>query len=117
MRRFGLVDAPAAVGANGHACWAFDSIEELVSPAAAFLSGGPDRGQQLMFVGGPAAKRLVREQEPMRSMVTDGLLEVTDFDRVYPGYPGEQRLGNAEQLSRYADRTCENSCSSITMAC
>jgi anti-anti-sigma factor len=102
MRRHGLVDSPDALGLNGHACWGFDDVGELATAAASFLSEGSELGQRLMFVGGPEAEAMVRETDPMRSLVRDGTLQVAPFDAIYPG---GRRLPHADQLSMYAGVT------------
>lgn len=102
MRRHGSVDSPDAVGLNGHACWGFDDVGELRPAAEAFLSEGSELGQRLMFVGGPEAEAMVRETDPMRSMVRDGTLQVAPFDAIYPG---GRRMPNAEQWSMYSGAT------------
>jgi anti-anti-sigma factor len=102
MRRQGLADSPDALGLNGHACWGFDEVGDLSTAAAAFLSEGSELGQRLMFVGGPEAEAMVRETDPMRTLVRDGTLQVAPFESVYPG---GRRMANADQLSMYAGAT------------
>jgi anti-anti-sigma factor len=102
MRRHGLVESPDAVGLNGHACWGFDDVDELGPAAASFLSEGAELGQRLMFVGGPEAEAMVRESDPMRSMVRDGALQVAPFEAIYPG---GRRMTNPEQLALYDGAT------------
>lgn len=102
MRRHGLADSPDDVGLNGHACWGFDDVRELREAAAAFLSEGSELGQRLMFVGGAEAEAMVRETDPMRSMVRDGTLQVAPFEAVYPG---GRRMPNADQWAMYSGVT------------
>ena len=102
MRRHGLADLPDALGLNGHACWGFDEVGDLSTAAAAFLSEGSELGQRLMFVGGPEAEAMVRETDPMRTLVHDGTLQVAPFEAVYPG---GRRMTDADQLSMYAGAT------------
>jgi anti-anti-sigma factor len=102
MRRHGLADSPDDVGLNGHACWGFDDVADLQTAAAAFLAEGAELGQRLMFVGGPEAEAMVRETDPMRSLVHDGTLQVAPFDAIYPG---GRRMANADQLAMYAGAT------------
>ena len=102
MRRYGLVDSPDDLGRNGHACWGFDDVADLQTAAAAFLADGAELGQRLMFVGGPEAEAMVRETNPMRSLVQDGTLQVAPFDAIYPG---GRRMSNVEQLATYAGAT------------
>ena len=63
---------------------------------------GLSYGQRLMFVGGPEAEAMVRETDPIRSMVRDGTLQVAPFDAIYPG---GRRMPNAEQWSMYSGAT------------
>ena len=102
MRRHGLTDSPDTLGLNGHACWGFDDVGELGAAAAAFLSEGSELGQRLMFVGGPEAEALMRDTDPMKSLVDDGTLQVAPFDAVYPG---GRRMANVDQLAMYAGAT------------
>ena len=102
MRRHGLADSPDALGLSGHACWGFDDIGELGAPAAAFLSEGSELGQRLMFVGGPEAEAMVRETDPMKTLVQDGALQIAPFDAIYPG---GRRIANVDQLAMYAGAT------------
>ncbi len=102
MRRHGLADSPDAVGLNGHACWGFDDVADLQTAAAEFLAEGAELGQRLMFVGGPEAEAMVRETDPMRSLVDNGTLQVAPFDAIYPG---GRRMADADQLAMYAGAT------------
>lgn len=102
MRRHGLAESPDALGADGHACWGFDHVDELADPAAAFLAEGRELGQRLMFVGGAEAEAMLRDTDPMRSMIRDGILQVAPFEAIYPG---GRRLPSAEQWAMYAGAT------------
>ena len=102
MRRHGLADSPDAVGLNGHACWGFDDLADLQTAAAEFLAEGAELGQRLMFVGGPEAEAMVREADPMRSLVQAGTLQVAPFDAIYPG---GRRMANVDQLAMYEGAT------------
>lgn len=102
MRRHGLADSPEALGLNGHACWGFDDVGELGTAAAAFLAEGYELGQRLMFVGGPEAEAMVRETDPMRSLVGDETLQIAPFEAVYPG---GRRMPHADQWSMYSGAT------------
>jgi anti-anti-sigma factor len=102
MRRHGLVDSPDTLGRNGHACWGFDDVADLQTPAAEFLAEGAELGQRLMFVGGPEAEAMVRDTDPMRSLVQDGALQMVPFDAIYPG---GSRMAHVDQLAMYAGAT------------
>ncbi len=102
MRSHGLVDAPHAVGPDGHACWGYDDAGDLAKVADAFLAEGLELGQRLMFVGGPEAEAVVRDLEPTRSMLRDGLLAVAPFEAVYPD---GRRMDDAAQWALYSQVT------------
>lgn len=103
MRCQGFVDSPGEVGADGHACWGYEDLAgDFRDAAVAFLAEGVELGQDLMFVGGPAAEDVVRSVEPLSSMVADGSLRVVPFDAVYPG---GRRLPDTDQWRRYANAT------------
>lgn len=102
MRSHGLVDAPHSVGLNGHACWGYDDAGDLVTDAAPFLTEGIELGQQLLFVGGAESEAALRDSDPTRSMLRDGLLGIVPFEGVYPG---GQRMDNAAQWALYEQVT------------
>jgi anti-anti-sigma factor len=103
VRCHGLVESPGRVGADGHACWAYDDLEgDFLAAAAAFLHEGVALDQALMFVGGAQAEEVVRSVDPLCRMVADGTLQIASFDEVYPG---GQRRPHAEQWATYAGAT------------
>jgi anti-anti-sigma factor len=94
-----LVDAPHALGPDGHACWVYDHAGELARLAESFFSEGLELGQRLMFVGGPETEAVIQDTEPTRSLLHDGLLAVAPFDAVYPG---GRRMAVADQWALYS---------------
>lgn len=104
MRTQGLVDSPQSVGLDGHLCWGFDDSADIAGLSTTFLTEGADLGQQLMFVGGAEAESVIRDAEPTRSMLRDGILAITPFNVVYPG---GRRMDNADQWALYEQVTAQ----------
>ncbi|HSV39459.1 MAG TPA: MEDS domain-containing protein [Nocardioidaceae bacterium] len=103
MRRHGLTDSPRDIGANGHACWSYESVyDDFLSAATIFLDEGRALGQRLMFVGGPEAERVVRESEPLADLVAAGTLQIAPFDAIYPG---GRRMASRDQWALYSGAT------------
>jgi anti-anti-sigma factor len=102
VRAHGPADTPGNLGLSGHACWTYVDQPDLLRAALPFLAEGRRLGQRLMFVGGPSAEQLVREVEPLSTMVAEGDLQVAPFDAIYPG---GRRMSNEDQWNLYSTAT------------
>lgn len=51
MRAHGCIDSGSGLGADAHACWAFDQPQEFVDAALEYLTDGIRNGQRLAYVG------------------------------------------------------------------
>lgn len=86
MRAHGCIRSGSRLGADGHACWAFDQREEFLDAAIDFLADGLHLRQRIAYVGSePVAVQ--REQlgslGDVDAMVGAGTLQLFELGDLY----------------------------------
>jgi anti-anti-sigma regulatory factor len=85
MRASGSTASASGLGANAHACWAFDRIQEFVEASLEYLTDGLRYGQRIAYVGSePVAEQrdLLDPLGGVGEMIDKGalrLFELPDF--------------------------------------
>lgn len=105
MRKHECIDSASGLGADAHACWAFDRVEEFTDASLEYLTDGLRAGQRLAFVGGePVAEQRERLAAlgDVGALIDQGTLQLFELPDLYEvGEPVDERA----QLAIYAGAT------------
>jgi anti-anti-sigma regulatory factor len=86
VRVHGSIDAGSGLGADGHACWAFDDKREFVDAALEFLTDGLRLGQRLAYVGGEPVAEQRERLDPLGGvggLIDSGALQLFELSDLY----------------------------------
>ncbi len=86
MREHGCIHSGGGLGANAHACWAFDEADEFTGAALEFLTDGLRAGQRIAYVGRESVDEQRERLDPLGdvgSMVDAGKLQFLRLDDVF----------------------------------
>ncbi len=105
MRRHGCIHSGGDVGADSHACWAFDEGQEFFDASLEYLTDGLRSGERLAFVGSePVAEQRERLAAlgDVGGMIDRGSLQLFELADLYAiGEP----LDADQQLATYSAAT------------
>lgn len=105
MRGHGCIESASGLGADAHACWAFDQTQEFSDASVEYLTDGLRAGQRLAFVGDePAAEQRERLAAlgDVGAMIDKGSLQLFQLSDLYRvGEPLDAEV----QLATYAAAT------------
>src|SRR6476659_1908136 len=85
VRRHGCINSGSGLGADGHACWAFEHSQEYVDATLEFFTEGLRSNQRLAYLSDEPVAEQRERLDPLGdvgTMVDDGtlhLLELKDF--------------------------------------
>jgi anti-anti-sigma regulatory factor len=105
MREHGCIHSGGGLGANGHACWAFEEADGFAAAAVEFLADGLRAGEQLAYVGSEPVDEQRERLDPLGdvgSMIDAGGLLLLQLGNLYKA--GGQ-MGAAELLTLYGAAT------------
>lgn len=86
MRTQGCIHSGSDLGADTHACWAFDRRQEFVDAALEFLTDGLRSGQRIVYVGSEPVEEQRERLEPLGgvgAMIDEGTLLLIDLTGIY----------------------------------
>lgn len=86
MREHGCIHSGRHLGANAHACWAFDDVDEFAGTALEFLTDGLRAGEQLAYVGSEPVDEQRERLDPLGdvgSMIDAGQLLLLRLGDLY----------------------------------
>jgi anti-anti-sigma regulatory factor len=86
VRAHGCIHSGSDLGANDHACWAFDHQQEFVDAALEYLTDGLRLGQRLAYVGSEPVdeqRELLAPLGDVGAMVDAGMLQLLELDDLY----------------------------------
>lgn len=105
MRGNGCIDSACGLGADAHACWAFDRDEEFIEASLEYLTDGFRAGQRLAYVGSESIDEQRERLAPLGdvgAMVDSGALLLFELPDLYEvGEPVDEQA----QLATYAAAT------------
>ncbi|HEX5984568.1 MAG TPA: MEDS domain-containing protein [Solirubrobacterales bacterium] len=86
MRAHGCIDSAGGLGADAHACWAFDETHEFVDASLEYLSDGLRTGQRLAYVGSEPVAEQRERLAPLGdvgAMIDKGALQLFALSDLY----------------------------------
>lgn len=86
MREHGCIHSGRHLGADGHACWGFDEVDEFAGVALEFLEDGLRGGQRIAYVGSEPLDEQRERLEPLGdvgSMIDAGKLQLFELKDLY----------------------------------
>lgn len=107
MRGHGCIDSASDLGADAHACWAFDEQQEFVEASLEYLTDGLRAGQRLAYVGSEPVAEQREQLAPLGdvgTMIDEGALQLFQLSDLYA--VGEPVDPDA-QLATYAAATAD----------
>jgi ABC-type transporter Mla MlaB component len=105
MRVRGRIEHPSGLGRQDHACWVFETDEDLSNAAVSYLREGLEDGQRLLYVGGKTAEGLrsdISRLGDLDALAADGILQVATLTDLYDL---SRPIDPAAQLAAYAAAT------------
>lgn len=86
MREHGCIHSGRHLGPDGHACWAFDEMDEFTATALEFLDDGLCTGQRIVYVGSESVDEQRERLDPLGnvgSMIDVGKLQLFELKDLY----------------------------------
>jgi ABC-type transporter Mla MlaB component len=86
VRRHGCIDSPTGLGADGHACWAFERSEEFVGAALDFFADGLRANRRLVYLSGEPVAQQRERLDPLGdvgAMIDQGRLHLLELEQLY----------------------------------
>lgn len=86
MRGHGCIDAASGLGADAHACWAFDEDDEFAAASLEYLTDGLRAGQRLAYVGSEPVAEQRERLAPLGdvgTMIDTGALQLFELTDLY----------------------------------
>jgi anti-anti-sigma regulatory factor len=105
MREHGRIQSARGLGAAGHACWAFDGLEQFHTAALDFLEDGLRFGQRIAYVGSEPVDEQREVLDPLGdvgTLIDQGALQLFALPDLYDvGQP----IDSEAQLATYSQAT------------
>jgi MEDS: MEthanogen/methylotroph, DcmR Sensory domain len=118
VREHGCLSSASHIGANDHACWAFQEIGDFHRAAVEFLSEGLGLGQRLVYFGEEPAEELCGALAPLgdvEGLIAGGSLALLTPDPSHDAAPidAESRLA---RVSAATDRALADGYTGLRIA-